>query len=59
MSDAVKGNSDIKIYVSERIDQKAELIDNQLFVPIRCGAVFDKRSDENMLGDYTWDNITD
>lgn len=59
MSDAVKGNSDIKIYVSERIDQKAELIDNPLFVPIRCGAVFDKRSDVNMLGDNTGDNISE
>lgn len=48
----------IKIFVSNRIDLDAEQIDNPLFVPVRCGAVFDKQN-SNLAGDDTGDNISD
>ena len=36
-------NLDIKIFVSHRIDLDSKVLDNPLFIPVRCGAVFDKR----------------
>lgn len=51
----------IKIFVSHRIDQVSETIDNPLYINVRCGAVYDKRNPqeyENMLGDNTGDNIS-
>lgn len=50
---------DIKIFVSHRIDLDAETIDNPLYVNVRCGAVFDKRENIDMLGDDTGDNISE
>lgn len=50
---------DIKIFVSHRIDQVSETIDNPLYIPVRCGAVFDERQDVTMLGDDTGDNISE
>lgn len=50
---------DIKIFVSHRIDLDSETIDNPLYVPIRCGAFFDKRKNITMLGDDSGDNISD
>lgn len=50
---------DIKIFVSHRIDLDAETIDNPLYVNVRCGAVFDKRENVDMLGDDTGDNISE
>ena len=50
---------DIKIFVSHRIDMEAETIDNPLYVNVRCGAVFDKRENVEMLGDNTGDNISE
>lgn len=50
---------DIKIFVSHRIDIDSELIDNPLYVPVRCGAVFDKENPMNIQGDDTGDNISD
>lgn len=49
---------DIKIFVSHRIDLDSETIDNPLYIPVRCGAVFDDRNDITMLGDDTGDNIS-
>lgn len=49
---------DIKIFVSHRIDINSELIDNPLYVPVRCGAVFDDENPMNILGDDTGDNIS-
>ena len=49
---------DIKIFVSHRIDQDSELIDNPLYIPVRCGAVYDKRKNIEILGDDTGDNIS-
>lgn len=51
--------ANIKIFVSHRIDIDSVTIDNPLFVPIRCGAVYDKREHVTMLGDNTGDNISD
>ena len=34
---------DIKIFVSHRIDLDSETIDNPLYIPVRCGAVYDER----------------
>lgn len=53
-----KKSPDIKIFVSHRIDQDSETIDNPLYIPVRCGAVFDQREGVTMLGDDTGDNIS-
>lgn len=50
---------DIKIFVSHRIDLDAQTIDNPLYIPVRCGAVYDKRENITMLGDDTGDNISE
>ena len=50
---------DIKIFVSHRIDLDSETIDNPLYIPVRCGAVFDEREGVAMLGDDTGDNISE
>lgn len=50
---------DIKIFVSHRIDQDSEVIDNPLYIPVRCGAVYDDRKGVTMLGDDTGDNISE
>ena len=50
---------DIKIFVSHRIDQNSETIDNPLYIPVRCGAVYDERENVEMLGDDTGDNISE
>jgi len=50
--------SDIKIFVSHRIDIDSELVDNPLYVPVRCGAVFDTENPMGILGDDTGDNIS-
>ena len=50
---------DIKIFVSHRIDLDSETIDNPLYIPVRCGAVYDEREDIQMLGDDTGDNISE
>ena len=50
--------SNIKIFVSHRIDLDAELIDNPLYYPVRCGAVFDERENPLIPGDDTGDNIS-
>ena len=50
---------DIKIFVSHRIDLDSETIDNPLYIPVRCGAVYDEREGVTMLGDDTGDNISE
>lgn len=49
---------DIKIFVAHRIDQNSELIPNRLYVPVRCGAVFDEKNPRGLPGDDTGDNIS-
>jgi len=51
--------SDIKIFVSHRIDINSEMIDNPLYVPVRCGAVFDKENPMDIAGDDTGDSISE
>lgn len=51
--------SKIQIFVSHRIDINSELIDNPIYIPVRCGAVFDKQNPMNILGDNTGDNISE
>ena len=48
---------DIKIFVSNRIDQKSSQIQNSIFVPVRCGAIYDN-NDSELLGDDTGENIS-
>lgn len=50
---------DIKIFVSHRIDLDSETIDNPLYIPVRCGAVYDERENVEMLGDDTGENISE
>lgn len=50
---------EIKIFVSHRIDINSELVDNPLYVPMRCGAVFDNENPMNIEGDDTGDNISE
>lgn len=50
---------DIKIFVSHRIDLDSETIDNPLYIPVRCGSVYDERENVTMLGDDTGDNISE
>lgn len=52
-------NPDIKIFVSHRIDLDSVTIDNPLYIPVRCGAVYDEREGVTMLGDDTGDNISE
>lgn len=51
--------SGIKIFASHRIDINSELIDNPIYVPVRCGAVFDKENPMGIAGDDTGDNISE
>ena len=50
--------NNIKIFVSHRIDYEAELIDNDIFVPVNCGAVYLDQP-ANIAGDNTGENISE
>lgn len=50
---------DIKIFVSRRIDQDSKIINNPLFMNVRCGAIFDDNQNSKYLGDDTGENISD
>ena len=50
--------SKIYICVSHRIDINSELIDNPLYFPVRCGAVFDDKNPMHIAGDDTGDHIS-
>ena len=50
--------SRIKIFVTQRIDKKSVMVENEILQPIRCGAVFDK-SNSTILGDNTGENISE
>lgn len=54
----VTDKSDIKIFVSRRIDLDSVAINNPLFVPVRCGAVYDENNSSPYIGDDTGDNIS-
>lgn len=51
--------SDIKIFVSHRIEFESETIPNELYYNVRCGAVDDQRENIVMPGDDTGENISD
>lgn len=51
--------NNIKIFVSHRIDKNSQTIDNPLYIPVRCGAIFDKRKKIAMQGDDTGENISE
>lgn len=51
--------SKIKIFVSHRIDIHSELVENSLYIPMRCGAVFDNINPMRISGDNTGDNISE
>lgn len=48
----------ISIFVSNRIDQSSYRLPSSLYIPVRCGAVFDEKKTE-ILGDDTGDNISE
>lgn len=50
--------SKIQIFVSHRIDIESELINNPIYVPVRCGATFDHENPMGIQGDDTGDNIS-
>ena len=49
---------DIKIFVSHRIDLDADCLEQDMYIPVRCGAVFDNKS-STIQGDDTGDNISE
>ena len=49
----------IELYVSHRIDIKSYLPNCSLYVPMRCGAVYDTSVNPTIAGDDTGDNISD
>ena len=50
---------DISIFVSRRIDVNSMAVDNPLYRPMRCGAVFDTARNSAYAGDNTGNNISD
>lgn len=50
--------SEIKIFVSNRIDTDSEAVENPLLIPIRCGAAADTRTAQAVQGDDTGENIS-
>lgn len=50
--------NNIKIFVSHRIDLNSEIISNDVFVPVYCGATFLDSDNRNIFGDNTGDNIS-
>ena len=50
--------SEIKIFVSNRIDMDSEAVENPLLIPIRCGAAADTRTAQTVQGDDTGENIS-
>ncbi|MBR1486780.1 MAG: DUF4422 domain-containing protein [Synergistaceae bacterium] len=55
---AAMSKPDIKIFVSRRIDVDSVAVDNSIYVPVRCGAVYDEKTDSPYLGDDTGDNVS-
>lgn len=47
----------VKIFSTQRIDKECDLVENDVYVPVRCGAIFDKR-EAPIIGDNTGDNIS-
>lgn len=50
---------EIHIFVSHRIDIDSELPEDPIYIPVRCGAVFDKDKRPRLAGDDTGDHISE
>lgn len=48
----------IKIFVSRRIDVDSVVVENPLFIPVRCGAIYDTTKNSPYSGDDSGDNIS-
>lgn len=60
MSSGENNSKKIAIFVSHRIDLKSMVVDNPLYVPVRCGAALDENDKGNaIMGDNTGDNISE
>lgn len=60
MNSGENNSKKIAIFVSHRIDLKSMVIDNPLYVPVRCGAALDENDEGNVImGDNTGDNISE
>jgi len=51
--------SKVKIFVSHRIDQNNITFENEIYTPVRCGAVYDDNTSPEIPGDDTGINISD
>lgn len=51
--------SDIKVFVSHRIDLDSVLVKNSIYTPVRCGAALDNCVHATIQGDNTGENISD
>lgn len=47
----------VKIFSTQRIDKECDRIENEVYVPVRCGAVYDKNN-SSIIGDNTGDHIS-
>ncbi len=54
----MKKNLNVKIFVSNRIDQLSEYIENDIYVPVNCGACYSNSTTSDILGDNTGYNIS-
>lgn len=52
-------SADIKIFVSRRIDIDSVTVPNPLYIPVRCGAVYDENDNSPYAGDDTGENISE
>ena len=48
----------ISIFVSHRIDKNSPVLQNSVYLPVRCGAVFDAHNKRKLIGDDTGENIS-
>ena len=56
MNSGENNSKKIAIFVSHRIDLKSMVVDNPLYVPVRCGAALDENDKGNaIMGDNTGD----
>lgn len=49
---------DIKIFVSHRIDLESKIINESIYYPVRCGAIFDNNF-KTIIGDNSGNNISE
>lgn len=50
--------TNVKIFVSHRIDIGSEVVENSVYQPVRCGACFDSNDAGKIRGDNTGENIS-